>query len=374
MSLTKSIFIVCSILLSIELSSCKGNDPIDQAALPTNLVVTVEFDDIIQGKVIVSATASNANFYSFTFEDQANMEYIETPDGVAEHTYQQEGDFNIIVRAHATQVDYIESTEVVSISFSPPVDENDAGYVTPISYPGYSLTWNDEFDGATLSEASWNYELGTGNNGWGNNELQFYRRQNTSIIEGKLVIEAKRENFDGMSYTSSRLTTQGKHAFQYGRIDIRAKMPFGQGIWPALWMLGENFPTAGWPFCGEIDIMEMVGGNVSGGGDDVVHGTVHWDNAGQYASFTDSKRMSNRLADSYHVYTIIWDENEIAWFIDDQQYHSIDITPAALSEFHQPYFFIFNIAVGGNWPGSPNEQTSFPQYMLVDYVRVFQKD
>lgn len=374
MLLSKSALITLCILLTLKLSSCNGKDPIEDATLPTNLEVSIVFDDAIQGKVKVTATANNANFYSFSFEEQENLDYIETPDGIAEHTYQQEGSFNIIVRAHATQEEYIEKIESVTIAFSPPIDENDAGYLTPLSYPGYALTWNDEFDGTSLSETSWNYELGTGSNGWGNNELQFYRRQNTTLIDGKLVIEAKRENFDGMAYTSSRLTTQGKHAFQYGRIDIRAKMPFGQGIWPALWMLGEDFPTAGWPFCGEIDIMEMVGGNVSGGGDDVVHGTVHWDNAGQYASFTDSKRMQNRLADSYHVYTIIWDESEIAWYIDDQFYHSIDITPAALSEFHQPYFFIFNIAVGGNWPGSPNESTSFPQYMLVDYVRVFQKN
>jgi beta-glucanase (GH16 family) len=162
----------------------------------------------------------------------------------------------------------------------------------------------------------------------------------------------------------------GKKAFQYGSIDIRAKLPEGQGIWPALWMLGSNFPTIGWPSCGEIDIMEMIGGQ---GRENTVHGTVHWDNNGQYASFGDSYSLSQgTLNDEFHVFSIVWNSQSIRWYINDIQYNQVDITPAALSEFHQQFFFIFNIAVGGNWPGSPDGTTSFPQQMYVDYVRVFQ--
>ncbi len=245
------------------------------------------------------------------------------------------------------------------------------GKSSPTSYPGYTLTWADEFDGPTLNLANWSYEIGRGSNGWGNNELQYYREENTSIEDGNLVIEARAESFSGANYTSSRLVTMDKQSFKYGRIDIRAVMPEGQGLWPALWMLGSNFKTVGWPSCGEIDIMEMIGGNNR---ENTVHGTVHWDNNGSYASYGQStSKPTGTLADEYHVYSIIWDESAIRWLFDDVQYNVIDITPAGLSEFRNDFFFIFNVAVGGNWPGNPNSSTVFPQRMIVDYVRVFEK-
>lgn len=249
---------------------------------------------------------------------------------------------------------------------------NFGGATSPTSYAGYSAVWGDEFDGTALNEADWTYEIGTGGNGWGNNELQYYRRENTKVADGNLVIEAKRESFAGSQYTSSRLVTLDKQSFQFGRIDIRAVLPQGQGIWPALWMLGSNFKTAGWPDCGEIDIMEMVGG---GGKENTVHGTVHWDNNGSYANYGGSTtKTSGTFSDQYHVFSILWDEDYIRWLVDNVEYHVIDIRPSALSEFRQPFFFIFNVAVGGNWPGSPDATTSFPQQMIVDYVRVFKKD
>ncbi|MFK7906184.1 MAG: Calx-beta domain-containing protein, partial [Chitinophagales bacterium] len=158
-----------------------------------------------------------------------------------------------------------------------PIEIPTTGYTTPMSYTGRTLVWNDEFEGSSLS-SNWTHEIGTGNSGWGNNELQYYRAENTTIQNGLLVIEAKKESFGGRAYTSSRLVTQGKQSFQYGRIDIRAAMPKGQGLWPALWMLGDSFATTGWPSCGEIDIMEMVGGNTVN--DATTHGTIHWDDEG----------------------------------------------------------------------------------------------
>lgn len=358
------------ILICFMLSACREDNPTSEVMLPSNLTLEVNLDNNVEGKVNAIASADAANFYSFTFKD----EYIESDDGTASYTFQESGSFEIIARAHATQDEYVQTSQTVNISFSSPINGSDSGYKTPTSYNGYNLIWNEEFEGTELSESDWNFEIGTGNNGWGNNELQYYLDRNTRIENGRLIIEAKTESVEGRSYTSSRLTTEGKQSFQYGRIDIRAKMPFGQGIWPALWMLGGNFRSAGWPFCGEIDIMEMVGGNVTGGGDHVVHGTVHWDNNGQYANFGDSKIMPEPLANAFHVYTIIWDETEIVWYIDDIRYNTIDITPSALSEFHQPFFFIVNVAVGGNWPGSPNASTRFPQFMEVDYIRVFQAE
>lgn len=244
------------------------------------------------------------------------------------------------------------------------------GATSPNSYEGMSLVWEDEFEGNSLNLANWTHETGRGQNGWGNNELQFYRSQNTSVQNGYLVISAKKENFSGAEYTSSRIITKDKREFRYGRIDIRAVLPKGQGMWPALWMLGANFSEVGWPACGEIDIMEMVGGN---GRENTVHGTVHWLAAGQRAEFGGSYRLSSgTLADQFHVYSIIWDAGKIRWLIDNKEFHVIDTTPAELDEFRRQFFFIFNVAVGGNWPGSPDASTTFPQHMIVDYVRVFQ--
>lgn len=245
-----------------------------------------------------------------------------------------------------------------------------SGTTSPNSYPGMSLVWEDDFQGSSLNTSNWSFEIGRGNNGWGNNELQYYRRENTSLQDGHLIITAKKENFEGAAYTSSRLVTMNKQDFRYGRIDIRAAMPRGQGLWPALWMLGSNFSEVGWPNCGEIDIMEMIGGN---GRENTVHGTVHWDNNGSRAQFGGEKRISTgTLADQFHVYSIVWDATSIKWLINDEQYHEIDTTPAGLDEFRRKFFFIFNVAVGGDWPGSPNTTTTFPQHMIVDYVRVFQ--
>jgi len=245
------------------------------------------------------------------------------------------------------------------------------GYTSPLEYNGYEMVWNDEFDGSSINTSDWVFETGTGNSGWGNNEKQYYRQENAWVEGGVLTIEARSENYMGSSYTSSARKTQNKKSFQYGRIDIRALLPKGQGIWPALWMLGDNIQSAGWPACGEIDIMEMIGGS---GREKTVHGTVHWDSNGHVYAGGSYTLQSGIFANEYHVFTIIWDENYITWFVNDIQFYKIDITPAHMTEFHQKFFFIFNVAVGGNWPGSPDETTVFPQQMRVDYVRVFQKE
>lgn len=246
------------------------------------------------------------------------------------------------------------------------------GYTTPKTYAGMELVWADEFEGTSLDEKYWNYETGDGcpgNCGWGNNELEYYRKENTTVKDGHLFITAKNETFNGKQYTSSRLTTQNKVNVKYGRIDIRAALPKGKGIWPALWMLGKNINTVGWPKCGEIDIMEMVGGTAT---DNETHGTVHWDNSGSHAQYGGSTKLpSGIFNDEFHVFSITWDQKFIKWYLDDKQFHVIDISPAGLSELQEESFLIFNVAVGGNWPGSPDANTTFPQKMIVDYVRVF---
>ena len=245
----------------------------------------------------------------------------------------------------------------------------ETGYSTPETYEGMALVWSDEFDGPEINSNNWTFEIGTGNWGWGNDELQYYQEDNSSIIDGNLVIEARRQTVESSNYTSSRLITRGKQSFQYGRIDIRAVMPEGQGIWPALWMLGSNHFQGGWPACGEIDIMEMIGGG--DGRDNVLRGTAHW-NQGGHVSYGHGYTNESNLSEEYHVYSIVWDEENIRWYFDDINFNTMDITPAELSAFHNNFYFIMNVAVGGQWPGSPDNTTLFPQWMIVDYIRVFQ--
>ncbi len=251
----------------------------------------------------------------------------------------------------------------------------DEGYTTPLSYEGMDLVWQDEFDGTEINTEDWTFQIGDGCPnlcGWGNQELQYYTDENARLENGNLVIEAKKESKGGRNYTSTRMITKNKQSFKYGRIDIRANLPFGQGIWPALWMLGDNIDEVGWPACGEIDIIEMIGGSEVK--ESTAHGTAHWQGDGAKADFGGSYRLTDGaiLNDKFHVFSIIWDEQKITWFIDDIKYHEIDITGEFLTEFQESFFFIFNIAVGGNWPGYPNSNTVLPQYMLVDYIRVFQ--
>ena len=249
---------------------------------------------------------------------------------------------------------------------------------SPLSYDGYSLVWNDEFNGSTLNSSNWTHEIGDGCNnnlcGWGNNELEYYRSENSTVTDGLLTITAKQENFGGRDYTSSRIKTQGKQFFTYGRVDIRAKLPKGQGIWPALWMLGESITTVSWPASGELDIMEMIGGTINR--EKTTHGTIHYSNAAGGREYTGGSTTveNGLLADSFHVFSIDWNTTSITWSLDGVAFHSQQITSSDRTEFHENFFFLFNVAVGGEWPGSPNADTQFPQQMQVDYIRVFQLD
>ncbi|WP_418888765.1 RICIN domain-containing protein [Paenibacillus rhizolycopersici] len=233
--------------------------------------------------------------------------------------------------------------------------------------PNWKLVWSDEFNGSSLNRAYWTPEMGTGTNGWGNNELQYYtdRPQNLQVTGGNLVITAQKENYGGRNYTSARIKTQGLKSFTYGKIEARIKLPTGQGLWPAFWMLGENITSVNWPYCGEIDIMERVNHNA------VVNGTVHWD-ANGYASY--GRTSGNLDFSQYHTYTVEWDSSYIRWFVDGIQYNEFYIANGTgnTEEFQKPFFLLLNLAVGGNWPGSPDGSTPFPAQMLVDYVRVYQ--
>lgn len=242
----------------------------------------------------------------------------------------------------------------------------------------WSLVWADEFNGTSLNLSDWNYDLGTGSQygltGWGNNELQYYLEDNVEVTGGNLVITALEENFGGMNYTSGKIHTKTKQFWTYGKIEARMQVPTDQGMWPAFWMLTEPGDLAqnsgGWP--PELDVMETVGhsGNTS-------YGTAHYgtwpavnSNGGQYTL------PSGDLSDAFHTYTVEWYPDNIAWYFDGILIHEFDRIDAHPEpwQFNQDFFLIFNLAVGGNWPGSPDGSTTFPEEMLVDWVRVYGYD
>ncbi len=231
----------------------------------------------------------------------------------------------------------------------------------------WNLIWSDEFEGPSINTSNWVFEIGN-NNGWGNNELEYYtsRPENAKIENGQLVITARQESYGGKSYTSARMKTQGKRSFKYGKIEAYIKIPMGQGSWPAFWMLGDNISFIGWPKCGEIDIMEHVNNASS------VNGTIHWANAAG-AHVSEGKTTTFDVS-QYHLYTIEWNSAQIKWFIDYKPYFTFSISNSVNSteEFHLPHFILLNLAIGGNWPGNPNGTMQFPISMNVDYVRVYE--
>ena len=242
------------------------------------------------------------------------------------------------------------------------------------------LIWSDEFNapnGSAPDPTKWTYDIGGG--GWGNNELETYtgRAQNARLQDGMLIIQALKETFAGpdgitRSYTSARLKTQGLFQQAYGRFEARIKIPYGQGLWPAFWMLGDNIGKVGWPNCGEIDIMENIGREPS-----IIHGTIHGPGysggSGISASYTLS--ADQRFADDFHLFAVEWEPNVIRFYVDTNLYKTTtvaDLPSGTTWVFDHPFFLVLNVAVGGNWPGSPDSSTVFPQTMQVDYVRVYQ--
>ncbi len=237
--------------------------------------------------------------------------------------------------------------------------------------PVWTLVWSDEFDGPAgqlPSAANWTFDIGTD---WGNNQLEYDtdRPENVSLDgDGNLAITAREESYIGSAYTSGRIKTQGLFEQTYGRFEARIRLPTGQGIWPAFWMLGNDIDTVGWPECGEIDIMEYRGQEPT-----MVLGTVHGPGysggggvGGRYALTGD------RFDTGFHEFAIEWTEGGIVWFVDGQRYYSVDQGDVnGRWAFDHPFFILLNVAVGGGFVGPPNESTTFPQTMLVDWVRVY---
>ena len=232
----------------------------------------------------------------------------------------------------------------------------------------WNLVWEDNFDGTELNSNTWNFELGDGcpeRCGWGNNEKQIYTTENHKVEDGFLTITARKK---GEGYTSTRITTQGKKEFRYGRMEARLKLPLGQGVWPAFWMLGQNIDEKGWPLCGEIDIMEYVGREPG-----TLYTTLHTkDSHGN--SKNSRKAPVQDLEVGFHVFAIEWTETEIAFFVDDQHFYTFNPEERSVETwpFDQPFYIILNLAIGGNFGGSEIDDSIFPVEYVVDYVRVYQ--
>ena len=372
-----------------------GNDPTDLPELTFKTITVTEGNTgttALSFPISLSKESNQTISFDLTTQDGSaksgvdfeavNSQSVSFAPGETSKTFQ----VNVIADTHlelteqfAIKVSNVQNAQATTSEFGGIITDDDSyepesvadGYITPDTYASMELFWADEFDQASLNTEDWNYEIGNGCDqdlcGWGNNELEEYTdsEDNVFIRDGMLVIKATEEN---SSYKSGRLTTQNKQLFRYGRIDIRAKLPKGQGIWPALWMLGANITDVGWPVCGEIDIMELVGHIPN-----VVHGTTHYD-AGGYQSKGANKSagLGESFNQEFHIFTILWQENEIKWLVDYNQFFTFTSAQANGGyPFNNDFFMLFNVAVGGNWPGNPDATTVFPQEMVVDYVRVF---
>ncbi|MGG3562768.1 glycoside hydrolase family 16 protein [Neobacillus rhizosphaerae] len=243
----------------------------------------------------------------------------------------------------------------------------------------WNLVWEERFTGEKIDETNWNYTQG----GWGfgNDELQYYtaREENARIENNLLILEAKQEKYEGMNYTSAKLTTKGKATWKYGRFEIRAKLPEGQGIWPAIWMMPEDMELySGWPACGEIDIMELIGHQPG-----TVYGTLHYGMPHTYTGENYSLPGNKKFSEDFHIFTLDWEPDEFRWYVDGVLYakqnkwfsnhKETGSEHPGFAPFDRPFYLQVNLAVGGKWPGNPDDSTCFPQKMEIDYIKVFQK-
>ncbi|MFT4969679.1 MAG: beta-glucanase (GH16 family) [Chitinophagales bacterium] len=240
----------------------------------------------------------------------------------------------------------------------------------------YSLIWSEEFEGnagESLDSTIWTYDIGTGDNGWGNAELQYYRDSPDNVSldgDGNLAITARNQSFGSSPFTSGRIKTKNQFSTKFGRIEANIKLPYGPGVWPAFWMLGDNIDNVGWPQCGEIDIMEARGQLPS-----ITNGTIHGPGYAAGASIGEAYSLGNdRFDKDFHIFAIEWGEDYIDFFVDDFRYNRItaDEVPGEWV-YNKSFYMLLNVAVGGGFVGFPTSGTPFPQTLLVDYIRVYQE-
>jgi beta-glucanase (GH16 family) len=244
-----------------------------------------------------------------------------------------------------------------------------------------NLVWNDEFDGVQLDPETWFFETGDGSQygipGWGNNELQWYLPDSAELANGRLIITAREESRSGKNYTSARINTRDRLAFRYGRVEARIRLPGGQGLWPAFWLLPQDHAYGAWPASGEIDVVEAVNLGVSGG--NTVVGTTHYGGEWPNDVLTSNQYLvSSDATIDFHDYALEWDETAMRWFVDGVLYavqDSWSTTSAPFpAPFDEPFYILLNVAVGGDFPGAPDGSSVFPVTMEVEYVRIYSGD
>ena len=293
--------------------------------------------------------------------------------------FEEEEYFDVSFNFDSTGIFLSDSLRIFILDDDPQLTDNEfPGYTTPMEYEGWKRIWSDEFGGESLDKNNWTPIVGNGcpeKCGFGNNELQYYREENMELGDGQLTIHVLQETFGTNQYTSSRIMTKDKFFFLYGRVDIRARLPYSQGLWPALWMMGQNREEAGWPECGEIDIMELRGGIPN-----KVGSNLHYANAQgkhQNAGAKTFELDQGNFSDEFHVFSMIWDDQKIEFFVDDVKFNTAFFSSLNIGTMENPFrkdfYLLMNCAVGGNYGGNPDETTQWPQQMQLDYVRIFQK-
>jgi beta-glucanase (GH16 family) len=328
---------------SLLLLACGDKKPPPNNTAPTNLALAVQVSTDNSGNVSFTATATNAVSFDF---DYGNGIFQTVVSGSVTYRYPASGTYvvNVIAKSAAGLTASRSTTITVSVA--------------------QSLIWSDEFNTPGAPDpAKWGYDIGAG--GWGNNELQYYtnRLDNAIVSAGTLKIIAKRENFGGSTFTSARLLSRSRFSFKYGKIEISAKLPTGVGTWPATWMLGDNFLTAGWPACGEIDIMEHRGNDLNR-----IHGTIHYTgNSG--ANGIGGTTLIQNATTEFHKYACEWNAQYIRFLVDDRIYFTT--ANSANLPFNQSFFLLLNVAMGGNFGGSVDPAFASGT-MEIDYVRVYQ--
>jgi beta-glucanase (GH16 family) len=330
-------------LASLLAACSKSTTDNSSNVAPANLAINVSVSTDSSGNVTFTATATNAVSYDF---DYGNGIFQTVPSGTVTYKYPASGTYTVNVTAKSAGGQTSSKTAQVTVGVK------------------LTLVWSDEFSTpGSPDPAKWGFDTGGG--GWGNNELEYYtsRTDNAIISNGTLKIIAKKEAYSGSAYTSARMLTNNLYSFQYGKIEVRAKLPATAGTWPAIWMLGSNIASVGWPACGEIDIMEQNGSNKN-----TIYGTMHYPT--QVGQYGDGGTTSVTTATSdFHRYAAVWNSVNIQLMVDDVVYYTLPNKPAI--PFNQKFFIILNLALGGNFGGAVDPAFTTDQ-MEVDYVRVYQ--
>lgn len=396
----KPVRVLLFIMIAATLRCGKGSDS-GTTAQPTISIADISLNEGNAGSTDFEFTVTLSNAYSkavsvhySTVEGtaKAGEDFVAQNDQVS--TFQpNETQKKISIRVVAD--DLKEGDETFSVRLSAPenatlirqtatgtirnddtkVPFTDAGYNAPAFYAGYNLVWSDEFNGSSLNDAVWGYDNGDGCPalcGWGNNELEYYtsRPDNLFFQDGKMIIEARQENAGGKNYTSAKIKTQGKKTYRYGRIDVRAKLPAGRGIWPALWLLPQDNVYGSWPKSGEIDLMEAIGSEPN-----KVLGTLHYGPGPGSIQISRNYTLPNStFSNEFHVFSMEWKQDQIKLYVDNNLFSTVSKADAGSNTypFNEQFYLIINLAVGGNLPGNPDAATYFPQWFILDYVRVYQ--